>query len=216
MRKIPGVFHPKPWSTLNTFCKLWTYPTLVISVCGYVFFHYWWIVTLLTMIPAAYYNYKIQIQGLFFAGPLIGVLFAEAFCSGSLSDWLVARLARRNGGQRLPEMRLWIGHPAAVLSAIGLVVWGCSVQYGWHWITGQVALFLFAVGLQAGNTTLSAYIVDNYPEHAIEVITFYSVIINVSRSVPVNTHDVLITNRCLRSSPHGLSSNGKKQLVCIA
>lgn len=31
-----------------------------------------------------------------------------------------------------------------------------------------------------GNTVLSTYIVDNYPEYANEVITFYSVMINVS------------------------------------
>jgi MFS family permease len=134
------------------------------------------------MIPAAYYEYRIQIQGLFFTGALIGVIFAEIFCSGALSDWIVARLARRNGGRRTPEMRLWLGYPGAILSAIGLAVWGASVQKGWHWISGQIALFLFAVGLQAGNTTLSTYIVDSYPEHAIEVITYYSVIINVSQS----------------------------------
>lgn len=36
------------------------------------------------------------------------------------------------------------------------------------------------LGLQVGNTVLSAYIVDNYPDFANEIITFYSVIINVS------------------------------------
>jgi len=138
------------------------------------------IVTVLTMIPAAYAEYKIQIQGLLFTGALIGVIFAELFCSGHLSDWIVTRLARKNHGIRTPEMRLWLGYPGAIVSAIGIAVWGASVQQGWHWITGQIGLFLFAVGLQAGNTTLSTYIVDSYPEHAIEVITFYSVIINVS------------------------------------
>ncbi|EXJ77582.1 hypothetical protein A1O3_09809 [Capronia epimyces CBS 606.96] len=180
VRKIPGVVHPKPWESLITFCKLWTYPNLVASVCGYIFFHYWWIVTLLSMIPAAYFEYKIQIQGLFFTGALIGVILAEIFCSGHVSDRIVARLAKRNGGRRVPEMRLWLGYPAAILSSIGLAVWGASVQLSWHWIVGQVALCIFAIGLQAGNTTLSTYIVDSYPEHAIEVITFYSVIINMS------------------------------------
>ena len=151
-----------------------------MSVLGYVFFQYWWIVNVATMIPAAYYTYKVQIQGLFFIGLLVGVIFSEIFCSGWLSDWMVVRLARRTGGQRTPEMRLWLGYPAAVLSTIGLTVWGVSVQEGWHWIIGQIALFLFAVGLQVGNMTMSAYIVDSYPEHAIEVVTFYSVVINVS------------------------------------
>jgi hypothetical protein len=65
-------------------------------------------------------------------------------------------------------------------------------------MTGQVAFFLCgctprsivqqltrisdSLGLQMGNTTLSAYIVDNYPSHANEVITFYTVWINVGQS----------------------------------
>ena len=85
------------------------------------------------MIPAAYYNYDIIIQGLFFIGLLIGVIFSEIFCSGWLSDWLVVRLARGSGGQRTPEMRLWLGYPAAVLSTIGLIVWGVSVEKNWPW-----------------------------------------------------------------------------------
>lgn len=36
-----------------------------------------------------------------------------------------------------------------------------------------------AFGLQTGNTVVSSYLVDNYPEHANEVITFYAVILNV-------------------------------------
>lgn len=132
------------------------------------------------MIPAAYSEYKIQVQGLFFVGPLIGVVFSELFCSGRLSDWLVTRLARKNGGERVPEMRLWLGYPAAALSTIGLIVWGISVDKGYHWMVGQVALFLFTVGIQVGNTTLSAYMVDNYPAHTISTTTYYTVLINMS------------------------------------
>jgi hypothetical protein len=35
-------------------------------------------------------------------------------------------------------------------------------------------------GLQIGNTALSSYIVDSYYEHAMDIITFYTVVINVS------------------------------------
>lgn len=37
-----------------------------------------------------------------------------------------------------------------------------------------------------GNTVLSTYIIDNYPDYANEVITFYSVMINVSTPVSCN------------------------------
>ncbi|KAJ5807783.1 hypothetical protein N7474_009052 [Penicillium riverlandense] len=166
---IPGVRHPKFWDAILEFCRLWTYPTISISVCAYVFFQYWWICSIMTMEPLAYETKRVQVQGLLFIGLIVGLVFAEVFCSGNLSDWLVARLARRNNAQREPEMRLWLGYPAAVVSSVGLIVWGISVERGWHWMTGEV-----------GNTVLSTYIVDNYPEFAMEVIMFYSVVINVS------------------------------------
>lgn len=46
-------------------------------------------------------------------------------------------------------------------------------------MVGQVASFIFAAGLQMGNTVISSYIVDNFPDYAIDIITFYSVILNV-------------------------------------
>ncbi|KAH8692165.1 putative MFS transporter [Talaromyces proteolyticus] len=133
-----------------------------------------------TLVPDAYPNDSPVVQGLLLIGLLVGLLVAEFVCSGNLSDMLIDRLAKKNGNVRVPEMRLWLGYPAAVISSVGLVLWGLSVDQNMHWMVGQVAFFFYALGLQMGNTVLSAYIVDNYPEHANEVITFYTVIINIS------------------------------------
>ena len=151
------------------------------------------------MEPAAYATYKLQVQGLFFLGLILGTVIAEVFFSGRLSDWLVMFLAKRNNGQRTPEMRLWLGYPAAVLSSLGLLIWGLSIDKEWHWITGQIAFlcewsrvedeymhrnladgWTDGAGIQIGNTALSSYIVDSYYEHTMDIITFYTVIINVS------------------------------------
>jgi len=94
------------------------------------------------MEPAAYANYHLQIQGLLFIGILVGIVAAEAFCSGRLSDRIMVILTKRNDGKRLPEMRLWLGYPAAVISAVGMLLWGLSVDHKWHWMVGQVAFFL--------------------------------------------------------------------------
>lgn len=94
------------------------------------------------MEPAAYADYALQIQGLLFIGILVGIVTAEALCSGRLSDRIMAILTRRNGNKRVPEMRLWLGYPAAVISAVGMLLWGLSVDYNWHWMVGQVAFFL--------------------------------------------------------------------------
>lgn len=139
---IPGVVHPKPWDTITRFIRMFGYPTVVISTFAFVFFQYWWILSLLTMEPAAYVDYKLQIQGLFFLGLILGTIFAELLFSGRQSDWFVVRLAGRNGGVKNPEMRLWFGYPGALLRSLGLLVWGLSIDKSWHWITGQIGFFL--------------------------------------------------------------------------
>lgn len=95
-----------------------------------------------TLVPDAYINDSPRTQGLLLIGLLVGLLFAEVVCSGHLSDKLMSHLARKNGGVRVPEMRLWLGYPAAVVSSVGLVLWGVSVDKDWHWMVGQVAFFL--------------------------------------------------------------------------
>lgn len=47
---------------------------------------------------------------------------------------------------------------------------------------------IVSAGIQMGNTTVTTYVVDCYPQHAMAVITFYSVLLNLSAFVdPVGT-----------------------------
>lgn len=107
-------------------------------------------------------------------------MIAEAFFAGRLSDQLVTRLSRRTDGTRVPEYRLWLLYPAAVSTAVGLVLFGCTVQFSWHWAIGQVALALIGFGIQIGNTITVAYVVDCYPHLVMEVTAFYSLHLNLS------------------------------------
>ncbi|KAG9771071.1 hypothetical protein KCU88_g6433, partial [Aureobasidium melanogenum] len=177
---VPGMRHPTYYDSVLRFVLTWKFLAVTIPVLTYCFVWYWWILSVITMLPAAYPDYKPQIQGLLFLGLLLGTLFAEAFLGGSLSDWVCSRLARRNGGVRLPEMRLWLVYPAGLLSALGLVLWGISIDRAYHWMVGQVAFFLFAAGIQMGNTVVCAYIVDCYPLQSMSIVTFYAVLLNLS------------------------------------
>jgi hypothetical protein len=69
----------------------------------------------------------------------VGTLISEIFCSGSLSDWIVIKLAKRNNNQKTPEMRIWLAYPAAILTATGLIIWGVSIDHKYHWVVGQIA-----------------------------------------------------------------------------
>ncbi|SPN99075.1 related to MFS transporter [Cephalotrichum gorgonifer] len=180
LKPIPGLRHPKPWDSIVRFFLSFQQIGVSIAVIAYCFVWYWWVLSVITMLGVAYIEYTPLIQGLLFIGLLLGTLFSEIFCSGRLSDSIVARLAKKNGGVRVAEMRLWLMYPAIVVTAVGLIVWGVSVDKGYHWMVGQVALFLFAAGIQMGNTVTSSYIVDSYPLQSMSVVTFYAVFLNLS------------------------------------
>ncbi|KAL8731708.1 MAG: hypothetical protein Q9181_004207 [Wetmoreana brouardii] len=104
-RPVPGMRHPKPWDSFVRFVLTFRFPAVVVGVLAYCFTWYWFVLTTITMIPVAYVQYSPQIQGLLFLGLLVGTVFSELFASGRLSDHIVVKLAKKNGGVRLPEMR---------------------------------------------------------------------------------------------------------------
>lgn len=191
-RPVPGISPPSLLDALVQTWKLFSYPNVSIMVLFYSFAWYWWILSVITYLPVAYIDYKIEVQGLLFGGLIVGTLVSEILFSGTLSDIIMNRFAKKNHGIRSPEQRLWLFWPAISLTTTGLIVWGVSVEKQWHFMIGQFALALFGAGVQMGNTICSAYIIDNYPMHAMSVITFYAVLLNLSAFV----NPFLITPWC--------------------
>ncbi|KAL4887310.1 major facilitator superfamily domain-containing protein [Aspergillus karnatakaensis] len=181
--RIPGLKTPTLYATILHFLSIFTLPVIPLTVLGYSFLWYWWVLSVITMVPAAYPQYTPLIQGLLFLGLFIGTVVSEICCSGRLSDFIVKKLAKRNGGVRVAEMRIWLAFPAIILTAVGLIVFGISIDRSYHWMVGQVAFFLFAAGIQIGNTVTSSYIIDSYPLQSTSVIIFYAVFLNLSAFV---------------------------------
>ncbi|KAK7976819.1 protein phosphatase [Apiospora arundinis] len=180
---VPGVQHPKLHDTATRFIKTFKYAVVPISIVTYCFAWYWWVLSVVTLVPVAYADFSPQTQGLLFIGLIVGTLFSEIFCSGRLSDCVVVKLAHRNRGVKTAEMRLWLIYPAALLTAIGLLLWGISIDREYHWMVGQVAFALFGAGIQMGNTAVCSYVVDAYPMQSMAVMTFYAVMLNMSAFV---------------------------------
>ncbi|PLN78451.1 MFS general substrate transporter [Aspergillus taichungensis] len=178
---VPGLRHPSIFAATQRFALTFTQcPVAAATVLIYAFTWYWWVLSVITMIPAAYADWTPLTQGLLFLGLLVGTVVSEVGCSGRLSDALVDRLARRNGGVRVAEMRLWLGWPAVGLTALGLILWGVSIDKSYHWIVGQVAFFFFASGIQIGNTITTSYIIDIHPLQSTSIVIFYAVFLNLS------------------------------------
>jgi multidrug resistance protein len=188
-KPVPGMRHPKPWDSVVRFAKTFQYPIIVIAMFAFCFTWYWFMLSIITLLPVAYATYSPRIQGLLFMGLLLGTVFSELFLSGTLSDRISNKMAKKRGhGVRLPEDRLWLTYPAILSSSIGLIIWGISIDKKYHWMVGQVAFFLFASGIQIGNTCIASYIVDAYPLQSMSVITFYSVWLNLSAFLDPVSH----------------------------
>lgn len=197
-----GLQHTPMLETTLHVLKLLTYPTVAIPVIVFSWTWYLvscaktirfreppahhrlrfkqWIMCVITMLPAAYPTWQPQIQGLLVIGMIIGTITAEVTCSGALSDALVDCLSGGIASQRKPEMRLWLLIPAILATSLGLTLFALSTQRGWHWAVTQVGSGFVAFGIQAGNTVVSTYVVDCYPQHVMSIIAFYSVHLNLS------------------------------------
>jgi hypothetical protein len=117
LKAVPAIHPVKLWASAVHFCLTFRLNTVAVTVGIFCFAWYWWILSIVTLIPAAYPQYSSSTQGLFFSGLLAGSWFAELFCSGRLSDFLIHRLRGSVRGALVPEMRLWLAYPGAILSA---------------------------------------------------------------------------------------------------
>ena len=71
------------------------------------------------------YNFSSMGIGLLNLPPFIGVLLGNI--SSPVNDWLILKLAKRNGGLFEPEMRLWMALPGVIITPAGLLLFGITM-----------------------------------------------------------------------------------------
>ena len=125
-------------------------------------------------LSAAPYNWSTALIGCVYVGPTIGAILG-CLCSGFLSDSLMIRLARKNGGIREPEQRLWALMVAGLASTCGLTLWGVGAAHGIHWIGLLFGLGILVFGVTVGGAIGVSYAVDCFKD--ISSISIASVIV---------------------------------------
>ncbi|GAA5865224.1 hypothetical protein JCM8547_008321 [Rhodosporidiobolus lusitaniae] len=116
-----------------------------------------------TVLGAAPYNFDSGKTGLIYIGPLIVACFAGPL-SGALGDRMVIRAARKNGGVREPEPRLWINIFCVAIVPPAFILWGI------HWFGLEVALIAIGAFVVVQASVSAAYALDTYPEMPVETM----------------------------------------------
>jgi MFS family permease len=127
---------------LHTFYML-KYPSITIP-----FWYYTWAWTFVNTLPAISlaniytkaYHFKSGPIGLSLGVSLIiGCLLGE-LSAGRLSDYIVYRLAKQNGGIRKPEYRLYLSTLSAFFMPVGMIIFGVCIQKKTSFIPPLVGL----------------------------------------------------------------------------
>jgi len=109
------------------------------------------------------YGFSAAMVGLTYLAPTIGSILSPPW-SGWFSDRVALRFARRRGGVREPEDRLWVLLLNAVLAPTGLVLWGVGAAKHVHWFGLCVGAVLLSFTSASGGATAINYALDSYKD----------------------------------------------------
>lgn len=128
-------------------------------------------------IGTAIYHFDLEQTGLFLGLPLtVGCLIGE-LSAGWVSDFILNNYAKRHGGSRKVEVRLYL-LPLVSFTAIGVATFGYCIQNKRPWIDSVVCMAVAGLGSQVATTVVYTYCCDAYKPQSSEI----SVIINLFKS----------------------------------
>jgi MFS family permease len=133
--------------------------------------------TMSAVLSAAPYRFSSSIVGLSYISPLIGSLLG-ALWGGWVGDKVAIYLARRNGGVREAEHRLWVLILSAIIGASGFILWGVGAANEVHWSGPVVGCGMVEFAIVVGASVSLAYGIDCFKEIAGESIILIIVIRN--------------------------------------
>ncbi|KAI1305630.1 major facilitator superfamily domain-containing protein [Xylaria venustula] len=142
--------------------------TAVISAFGYGTLYI--VISSFANLWSSYYHQPVAISGLHYIACALGEL-AGSQVGGRLMDVLFRRMqSRSSDGEHIPEFRIPLTLPGALIAPIGLFIYGWTAQYRVHWIAVDIGIFINMFGGQLTSIALSAYVIDAYPEHTSSAI----------------------------------------------
>ncbi|KAJ9150683.1 Major facilitator superfamily transporter [Pleurostoma richardsiae] len=115
------------------------------------------------VLSAAPYNWSTGLVGSIYAGPIVGAALG-CLWAGNVADKTALWLARRNGGVREPEQRLWPLALSALLSCVGLITWGVGAEHFVHWAGLAIALGILTFSVVTGGSIALSYNVDCFKD----------------------------------------------------
>lgn len=132
--------------------------------------------TMSLILTAKPYKFKASMVGTAYLAPSIGAALACVF-AGWFGDKVALYFARRNGGVREPEHRLWTLAFSGLMATAGLILWGVGAAKGVHFM-GKFLFEQFEAFAKIPETKYSVQVVIDIDEY-LEIQTIYQEFIDI-------------------------------------
>ncbi|KAL1848659.1 hypothetical protein Plec18170_007969 [Paecilomyces lecythidis] len=110
------------------------------------------------------YDESISLSGLHYISICLGEVIG-ALVTGHMMDAIFARLKKRAKGSVMPEYRVPLMIPYAILAPAGLLIYGWAADAHLHWLVVDVGAAILAFSMTFSGQALQAYIIDCYGNH---------------------------------------------------
>ncbi|KAK9776910.1 putative Major facilitator superfamily (MFS) profile domain-containing protein [Seiridium cardinale] len=129
------------------------------------------VVAVTSNVASAYstaYGFEPWQIGLCFIAAIIGSLLGIP-AGGQLADMTADWFTKRNGGIRVPEMRLPAMTLCLVTAPLSLILYGVGIEKQLHWICPTIGLGLLNFSISQGTNVCLVYVIDAYRPVAGEI-----------------------------------------------
>ncbi|CAG9941122.1 unnamed protein product [Clonostachys rosea f. rosea IK726] len=115
------------------------------------------------------YSMSVELSGLHYLAIALGEI-AGSQLGGNVMDYFYKRMhdsrgPSSSGELQVPEYRIPLMIPGALIGPLGLVVYGWCAQYQVHWIVVDLAIFVYMFASQTSGMPLTAYVIETYGKH---------------------------------------------------
>ena len=133
--------------------------------------------TMSLILSGSPYNFSPSMVGVAYVSPFIGSVVG-ALWAGWIGDKIALFLARRNGGIREPEHRLWILTVSGLVGGGGFLLWGIGAANNMHFMVLIIGIGMVMSCVVVGGSTALAYTIDCFKEISGESVILVQVIRN--------------------------------------
>lgn len=156
------------------FRLLFTQP-IVVFLAAYMTYLYGSMYLILSSFPTLFrdiYHESPGIQGLNYISLGLGFFLGTQICA-PLQDRVYVALKRRRvpeGQPGLPEFRVPMMIPGALLVPTGLLIYSWTAEEHTHWIGPNIGACIYASGVIVGFQCIQGYLVDTYAQFAASAV----------------------------------------------